>query len=136
MPQEPQTASVALSGKQESMSVVDRVALRLLRIKAYGTLESSRYDEAAASQWRKVLYDHERAEWRRVACALLGDVARGDEELSASREYEVRHDVHGLHGPLDDVGDAVDFSDCVWPGSKVYERTRVTLRGEWAEVTA
>jgi hypothetical protein len=75
--QEPPAVCEALSGEQEAMSVVDRVALRLLRIKAYGTLESERYDEAAASQWRKVLYDHERAEWQRAARELLADIAGG-----------------------------------------------------------
>lgn len=120
----------------EALSVVDRLAIRLLRIKAYGTLESERYDEAAVSQWRKVLYDHERAEWQRAARELLADIALGDQgEMPASREYEVRHDEHGLRA-FDDVGDAVDFSDHVWPGSTVFERTCVPVRSEWTEVTA
>lgn len=86
---EPPAVSEALSGAQEAMSVVDRVALRLLRIKAYGTLESERYDEAAASQWRKVLYDEERAEWQRAARELLADVARGDGPAASRPEYEL-----------------------------------------------
>lgn len=134
---EPPTVSEAENAVPFSVSapVVDRIALRMLCTRVCGATSRPSNVAEAHELW-KTTPEHNREAWRREAHALLADIALGDQgEMPISREYEVRHDEHGLQ-ELDDVGDAVDFADHVWPGSKVFERTRVSVRSEWTEVTA
>lgn len=53
---------------------------------------------------------------------------------AASPEYEIRTpDGHAMQ--RDDIGDAVDWQRQVWPDATIHRRTRVSIYGEWAEVT-
>jgi len=132
-----QLSRVTPSEVVEALSVVDRIALRLMRIKVYGTNPDERYAASTRRQWDRVLDEDDRDAWRRAARQVLADIALGDcDNMPAWPEYEVRHPEGDKHGAFDDVGDAVDFADKVWPGSKVFERTRVSVCTEWTEVTA
>jgi len=120
-----------------ALSVVDRIALRLLRIKVYGTSPYEPYAASTRRQWNRVLDEDDREAWRRAARQVLADIALGDnDEMRALPEYQVRHPGGDVHGEYGDIGDAVDFSDNVWPGSTVFERTRVLVCTEWTEVPA
>lgn len=133
MPLEPPTATEPVGG---DLSVVERIALRLLRVKIYGTGPDSRYPIRARRQWDNQLTEDEREEWRSLARDLLADIALGDEdEMPAVPEYKVSHWEGGDHTEFNDVGEAVDFADRYWPGAGVYRCDRVAVRTEWTEVT-
>lgn len=120
----------------ESLSVVDRVALRLMRVQIYGTQSEQRWNEAVHRRWGNLNSD-ERENYRQEACGLLADIALGDnDEMQAWPEYQVRHPEGAVQGGYDDVSDAVHFLESVWPTGEVRRRTYVTVRSEWTEVTA
>lgn len=136
MAQEPQTVSEAQKPAEtvEALSAVDRLAIRLYRLKVGVDGPAT---PALVRRWNDDFKAYQRNYFRDMARRVITELALGDQgDTPASREYEVRHDEHGIHGPLDDVGDAVDFADHVWPGSKVFERSCVAVRSEWTEVTA
>lgn len=141
MAQEPQIVSEAENAvpfriPTESLSVVDRIALRMLCTRVCGATSRSSNVAEAHELWRTTPESNREA-WRGEARALLADIADGDnDEMRAWPEYQVRHPDGAVHGELDDIGSAVDFADHVWPGSTVHQRTRVTIRSEWTEVTA
>lgn len=116
----------------EALSVVDRIALRMLCTKIHG----KPYVERARELWQTT-EESNREAWRREACALLADIADGDDdEMRAWPEYEVRHPEGFKQGSYDDISDAVHFQENVWPDAKIYRCSSVTVRTEWTEVTA
>lgn len=120
----------------EPLSVVDRVALKLMRTQIYGTLREQRWDEGARRRWDN-LYEEEREAYRVVARALLADIALGDnDELTAWPEYQVRRSDGAVQGGYDDISNAVGFQEKVWTDAKIFRRTFVSVSSEWAEVTA
>lgn len=120
----------------EPMSVIDRVALRLMRIKIYGTNPDERYTASTRRQWDRVLDPDDREAWRRAARQVLADIAIGDDgDFRAWPDYEVRHPDGDVHGGYDDVSSASDFRDKIWPDGKIYRRDTATLHTEWVEVT-
>lgn len=142
MSQEPQTISEAHSGAQ-AMSVVDRVALRLFRVKIYGTNEDEQYAVTSRKQWDRVLDEDEREAWRRAARQVMADLAWSPEGTAESIEVTESTN-YQLHGPGDRLEDWYgDISEIVadherHPGSRMFERKVLTtvVRGEWAEVPA
>lgn len=120
----------------EPLSVVDRVALQLFRIKIYGTNSDDHATSGTRRQWDRVLDEDDREAWRRAARQILADIATGDDgDLRAWPDYEVRHPEGDVHGGYDDIGSASDFQEAVWPEGKIYGRLTVTLATEWVEVT-
>ena len=115
----------------EALSVVDRVALRLFAIK------SAVEDAKARKWWAHALDEENREAWRRHARALLADIALGDDdEMRAWPEYQVLHPEGAVQGGYDDVSDAVNFQERVWPEATIRRRTFVSVSSEWTEVTA
>lgn len=136
---EPPTVSEAenavpfpVSATGEALSVVDRIALRLLCTKLHG----KPIVERAHELWQTT-EESNRDAWRREAHALLADIANGDSgDFPAWPDYEVRHPDGDVHGGYDDISSASDFLDKVWPDGKIYRRDTVTLHTEWTEVPA
>lgn len=141
MAQEPQIVSEAENAvpfriPTESLSVVDRIALRMLCTRVCGATSRSSNVAEAHELWRTTPESNREA-WRGEARALLADIADGDnDEMRAWPEYQVRHPDGAVHGGYDDVSDAVHFLETVWPTGEVRRRTYVTVRSEWTEVTA
>jgi len=122
--------------EDKPLSVVDRIALRMLCTKVCGATSRQSNVAEARELWRTTP-EHNREAWRREARALLADIALGDnDEMRAWPEYQVRHPDGDAHDAFDDIGSAVDFADHVWPGSTVFERTRMSVCTEWTEVPA
>jgi hypothetical protein len=124
----------------ESLSVIDRVGLRLMCVKVYG-VTTDPYIGLAREQWGTTP-EWNRKAWRRSARALLAEAGWMPDgfaesiDNTSSTEYELRdaHDavLDDWYGDISEIVAAYERN----PGSEMFERQVLTtvVRGEWTEV--